>query len=248
MNVKVLGNGGAINDGLPYNAFIINGTLLCETPPDIMLSLHKNDIEIPSINTIYISHFHGDHVFGLPFLILSAFLLHKTDNKNLFFTIVGPEGIEEMAENIVISAFTSNHPCLEWMKAFCNFLEVDESSKPELVGGYQTSIFKLNHLIDTYGFFLTNDDNIVEFSYVADTRWCESIRAVLNRQPRVVMIDLNGKDDDPEPVHISMSELKQKAIPITGKNTQYYGTHLKEEFNSTISCIKCAKPGMMISL
>ena len=39
MKIKILGNGGAINDGLPYNSFAINGTLLCETPPDIMLSM-----------------------------------------------------------------------------------------------------------------------------------------------------------------------------------------------------------------
>ena len=73
MIIKILGNGGAINDGLAYNAFAINGTLLCETPPDIMLSINKNSIDLASIDRIYISHLHGDHIFGLPFLILSAF-------------------------------------------------------------------------------------------------------------------------------------------------------------------------------
>jgi hypothetical protein len=61
MNIKILGNGGAINDGLAYNAFVVNSTLLCETPPDIMLSIHKNSIDLPSIKTIYISHF-GTHL------------------------------------------------------------------------------------------------------------------------------------------------------------------------------------------
>ena len=248
MNIKILGNGGAVNDGLPYNAFIIDDILLCETPPDIMLSIHRNCIELPSIDTIYISHLHGDHVFGLPFLILSAFFLHAGADKRLAFTIVGPEGLEKMAERLVASAFTSNHPCFEWMKTYCTFLEITESSKPDLIHGFQTSIFKLDHQIDTYGFSLENRDKRIEFAYVADTRWCESVRAVLNNQPRIVLIDLNGKDDDPEPVHISMSELSQKAIPITGKNTQYYGTHLKEEFNSNIPFIKCAKPGMIIRL
>jgi ribonuclease BN (tRNA processing enzyme) len=90
MKIKILGNGGAINDGLPYNAFVINGTLLCETPPDIMLSINKNFVELSSINTIYISHLHGDHIFGLPFLIISAFFLHVGNDKKLSFIIVGP--------------------------------------------------------------------------------------------------------------------------------------------------------------
>ena len=194
MNIKILGNGGAINDGLPYNSFVINGTLLCETPPDIMLSIHKNFIELSSINTIYISHLHGDHIFGLPFLILSAFFFHVGTNEKLSFKIVGPEGLEMMAENLVVSAFTSKHPCFKWMKEFCNFSEVNETSRPDLVNGFQTSIFKLDHLIDTYGFSLINEDHNVDFAYVADTRWCESVHAVLRNKPRVVLIDLNGKD------------------------------------------------------
>ena len=248
MNIKILGNGGAINDGLPYNSFVINGTLLCETPPDIMLSIHKNFIELSSINTIFISHLHGDHIFGLPFLILSAFFFHAGTNEKLSFKIIGPEGLEMMAENLVVSAFTSKHPCFKWMKEFCTFSKVNETSRPDLVSGFQTSIFKLDHLIDTYGFSLANEDHNVDFAYVADTRWCESVHTVLRSKPRVVLIDLNGKDDDPEPVHLSIGDLRRKAILLTDGETKYYGTHLKEEFNSTISCVICAKPGMDINL
>jgi hypothetical protein len=36
MKIKMVGTGGAINDGLPYNSFIVDNTLLVEAPPDIM--------------------------------------------------------------------------------------------------------------------------------------------------------------------------------------------------------------------
>lgn len=245
MRIEILGNGGAINNGLPYNAFVIDRTLLCETPPDIMLSLHQNRIEISSINTIYISHLHGDHTFGLPFLMLTAFFRHFRRGERLPYTIVGPEGLEETAKDLVISAFTARHHCLKWMKEFCTFVEIDESSHPNLLQGYRVSFFKLNHLVDTFGFAL-GKDNQVEFAYVADTLWCESIATILNSRPQVVLIDLNGRDDDPDRVHLSMSDLMQKAIPITGDDTHYYGTHLVDEFDSPIPCIKCAKPGMVI--
>jgi ribonuclease BN (tRNA processing enzyme) len=248
MHIKILGNGGAISNGLPYNAFVINQTLLCETPPDIMPSLHRNGIEISSIKTIYISHLHGDHTFGLPFLMLSAFFRHLKRGERLPYTIVGPEGLEKMAQDLIISAFTARHHCLKWMKEFCTFVEVDESSRPDILQGYQVSLFKLNHLVDTFGFYLSNKHGRVEFAYVADTLWCESISTMLESHPQVVLIDLNGKDDDPERVHLSMSDLKQNALPITGEDTRYYGTHLVEEFTSTSPCIRCAKSGMVISL
>ena len=247
MRVKILGNGGAINNGLFYNAFIIDQTLVCETPPDIMLSLHKNGIDIASIKTIYISHLHGDHTFGLPFLMLSAFFRHFKKGESLSFTIVGLEGLEEMARSLAISALGADHPCLKWMNEFCTFVEIDESSHPDILPGYQVSFFKLNHLIDTFGFALGKDDR-VEFVYVADTVWCESIATVLDSRPQAVLIDLNGQDDDPDRVHLSMSDLKQKAIPITGQDTQYYGTHLVNEFTSTVPGVQCARPGMVISL
>jgi ribonuclease BN (tRNA processing enzyme) len=246
MKIQMLGTGGALNNGLPYNSFIINDALLCETPPDIMHSLNRNRVDIESIPNIYISHLHGDHIFGLPFLVLTAFYLHKRDGKEPSFKIFGPKGTEETAQGLVAKAFTSNHPCLAWMNSFCRFLEIDESFKQELVKGYGTSIFKLDHLVDTYGFSLQDGKGNLEFAYVADTRWCEAVAALLRRQPRIVLIDLNGRDDDPEPVHISPGELERKAIPITGENTTYYGTHLKEEFDSTHPFIECSRPGMEI--
>lgn len=248
MKIKVLGNGGAINDGLPYNSFVINDTLLCETPPDIMLSIHKNLIDISSIKTIYISHLHGDHIFGFPFFLLSAFFLHLTTSKRLSFKIIGPEGLEMMVENLFVSAFTVKHPCYKWMKDFCTFIEINETSNPDLMDGFKTAIFKLDHMVDTYGFSLAHEDNSIDFAYVADTRWCESVHTLLSKKPRAVLIDLNGKEDDPEPIHLSLRDLRQKAIPLTGEDTKYYGTHLKEEFKSTISCVICTELGMEINL
>jgi ribonuclease BN (tRNA processing enzyme) len=242
-----LGNGGAVNDGLPYNAFVINGTLLCETPPDIMLSIHKNSIDFPSINTIYISHLHGDHIFGLPFLILSAFYLNVRSGNTLSFRIFGPEGLKTMSENLVDKAFTRRHPCFEWMKEFCTFFEVNETSSPDLVDGFQTSLFKLDHLIDTYGFSLAQEDKRVDFAYVADTRWCESLHTVLRNKPRVVLIDLNGEDNDQKRVHLSVGDLMGKAMPLTGEQTNYFGTHLRKEFETTDPRVNCARSGMDIN-
>ncbi len=73
MIIKILGNGGALNDGLPYNSYTIDEKILIETPPDIMVSLHRENIDIYSLEAIYISHLHGDHTFGFPFLALDLF-------------------------------------------------------------------------------------------------------------------------------------------------------------------------------
>lgn len=35
ITITILGNGGGLNQGLPYNAFLINENLLVEAPPDV---------------------------------------------------------------------------------------------------------------------------------------------------------------------------------------------------------------------
>lgn len=244
LTIKILGNGGAINTGLPYNSFIINDSLLCELPPDIMLSLHRNKIPLSLIDTIYISHLHGDHVFGLPFLVLSAFFNSEMTSENLSFTLIGPDGLEALAYNLIISAFTINHPCLNWMKQFCRFVETDASGTPNLIGGYETSLFKLDHMVETHGFLLATSESETTFAYIADTLWCDSVASVIGRKPRLVLIDLNGSPDDLKPVHLSMVELIEKGIPIAGNQSTFLGTHLREPFESDSSQIVCAEPGM----
>ena len=71
---------------------------------------------------------------------------------------------------------------------------------------------------------------------------------MLSNKPRVVLIDLNGQDNDPERVHLSIGDLMRKAIPLTGRETKYFGTHLRKEFDTTVSCVRCAEPGMDIDL
>jgi len=248
MMIKILGNGGALNDGLPYNAFVIDKTLLCEAPPDIMPSIQRQGIDLAAIDTIYISHLHGDHTFGLPFLILSAFSISAGSGRKPAFRIVGPQGLQEMTQHLVAAAFTESHPCYPWMQAHCTFEEIDETARPKLVKGLQTSIFKLDHMVETFGFSLARGDQRIVFAYVADTVWCASLQSVLQRRPEVVLIDLNGADEDPNPVHLSQKDLKEKAIPITGAHTRYVGTHLKSEFISAIDGLACAAPGMEIAL
>jgi ribonuclease BN (tRNA processing enzyme) len=248
MRILVLGNGGAINDGLPYNSFLVDGILLCETPPDIMFSLHRHAINVSAIKTIYVSHLHGDHTFGLPFLLLSAFHAHYQHDRLSSYTVVGPQGLEQAAEDLIVGAFTARHPCFEWMKQFCTFVEIDTSSEPVLLQGYRTSIYRLDHLDPTLGFSLTNGEGTVEFAYIADTRWCAAIQNVLEDHPRVVLVDLNGQDSDRRPIHLSMRDLREKALPITGEHTTYYGTHLQREFQSTLPHVKCARPGLAIEV
>ena len=61
------------------------------------VQLRKAKAKFSKINHIFISHLHGDHVFGLPGLISSFRLLGRETPLHVY----GPKGIKEMMETII---------------------------------------------------------------------------------------------------------------------------------------------------
>jgi hypothetical protein len=57
MRIKILGNGGYINNGIPYNSFVIDDTFIIEAPPDII----EKAIPITGSSTRYV----GVHLSGI---------------------------------------------------------------------------------------------------------------------------------------------------------------------------------------
>jgi len=243
MKIKILGNGGAINYGLPYNSFVIDDSILCEAPPDIMLSLQSKKINPESIKTIFISHFHGDHFFGLPFLLLHLFFASTQFKRTHKLTIIGPKKIESKTLNALILAFSEGHPVVKWTKKNCTFKKIGESKTLTIIKGYKTTFIPMDHFTTTFGFVLEKKKETV-FAYTADTLWCDTLVEMIIKKPKVMLIDLNGEDNDPRPVHVSEADIINKAIPLSKNEIHYYGTHLKLQKKSKKKYLTYVKPGM----
>ena len=238
LRVRILGNGGCLNNGLPYNAFVVNTSTLVEAPPDIMLSLNRAGLAVDDIDTVYISHLHGDHTFGLPFVIINKWISDHLALRESKLKIIGPRGIEEYTGRLVETAFTTDHPCYRWLKSHAVFEEIDGNYKTSL-GDLHLSCFELEHLIETHGFLLSGQGKPV-FAYIADTRWCGRVEDILKKKPRIVLMDMNGGGAN---IHISVEDVVEKGLAITGEGVTFYGTHLADEFESPVDNIKCARPG-----
>ena len=242
MKIKILGTGGAINNGLPYNSFIINDNFLVETPPDIMNSLFREGIDRQKISLIYISHFHADHCFGIPFLLLSNF----NDKYETRIKIIGPEGINKRVEEMCILAFGRQHRMQEWIRQHIVYQEIENGKTVEIDTQYKLTPFKTFHSPDTYGFILESEGK--KTVYIADTYWDDSLLEYI-KDADTILIDLNGDRSDEAKIHISEEDLTQYAIPkLKNKNIKFYGTHLKENKTSENRNIHYLVPGEKIEV
>lgn len=247
MKIKVLGNGGAINDGLPYNSFLIDDIYLIETPPDIMNSLLREKIDLSKIRLVYISHFHGDHYFGFPLLALRLFF--DSIQKQLMekIIILGPINIKNKIQEICKLAVGEIHPLNEWIDVNANFIELTQNNDIALDENLKIKSFPMFHFIETWGFSLYNKSEII-FSYFADTMWDDKLIDQIKLLPKVIIADLNGEPTDQVKVHLSENDIITKALPLSKDNIIYYGTHLKYQKESLNKNIHYTYPGEEILL
>ncbi|MEQ5221743.1 ribonuclease Z [Providencia alcalifaciens] len=100
----------------------------------------NSPFKTPKIEKIFITHLHGDHIFGLPGLLCSRSMGGATDP----LTLYGPKGLKQYVE-IVLSVSDS----------FMTYpLEIVEIEAGELFddGALVVTAYRLDHRVECYGY------------------------------------------------------------------------------------------------
>ena len=105
MKINILGcyaaTPGTVSNPTAQVLEIKNHSFLIDCGEGTQVQLRKSKIKFTKINHIFISHLHGDHVFGLVGLLSTFSLLNRINP----LTVFGPMGIKELIEtNLRISA------------------------------------------------------------------------------------------------------------------------------------------------
>lgn len=122
---------------------INNRLFLIDCGEGTQVQLRKNKVKFSAINQIFISHLHGDHLYGLIGLVSTFNLL----NRNNSLTIYGPVGVKEI---IKLQLKLSN----SWPQYELNFVELS-STESELIfedDKVTVKTIPLKHRVYTNGF------------------------------------------------------------------------------------------------
>ncbi|EKU49825.1 ribonuclease Z [Staphylococcus massiliensis] len=102
--------------------------------------LHHS-IKLGKVSHIFITHMHGDHIFGLPGVLTSRSFQGGEDKP---LTIIGPKGIKSFVEmNLKLSQSHLNYPI--------DVIELDHEMDL-VINEFQVTAKILNHGIPSYGF------------------------------------------------------------------------------------------------
>jgi ribonuclease BN (tRNA processing enzyme) len=101
VEIVFVGTGDAFGSGGRRNSAILvrarGQTLLLDCGPTTLLGLKHMGIDPREIDAIALSHFHGDHASGVPFVLLDYLYENKRERP---LDIIGPEGTRERVEHM----------------------------------------------------------------------------------------------------------------------------------------------------
>ena len=186
VTVTLLGTGDAFASyGRSQSGYLIDapgGRILMEAGPGLMQALKGRGVSTDSFDLLLISHLHGDHYGGLPFLILDY--MWETRRKKAL-TIAGPPKLEERTWLLMRTMFP--HFELDKVKHKLKFIVLEPGHSTKL-GKFKVSAIRSPHTKPDISLSLRVDgggksvvfsgdsgwnDELVKFSDGADLFLCE---------------------------------------------------------------------------
>lgn len=144
LEVCLLGTGGMMplpNRWLTALMTRLNGSsLLIDCGEGTQVAIREKGWSFHDIDVICFTHYHGDHISGLPGLLLS---MGNAERKEPV-TLIGPKGLER-----VVGALRTIAPELPFALEFHELTEAEETI---FTHGYEIEAYKVNHNVLCYGY------------------------------------------------------------------------------------------------
>ena len=149
LDVCLLGSGGMMP--LPYRWLTslmtrFNGSsLLIDCGEGTQIAIKEKGWSFKPIDVICFTHYHGDHISGLPGLLLT---MGNADRKEPL-TLIGPKGLERVVKALRVIA-----PELPFEIIYKEITEPEQTFE---MNGYRLRVFRVNHNVICYGYTLEID-------------------------------------------------------------------------------------------
>lgn len=199
-SLTFLGTGNYLAPGRYWNSFVVDRTILVEPAPTALPNLRRCGMAASELDAILISHFHPDHTFGWPFLLLE--LLRRRDDRPLF--VVGPPGVASfLGEMMELGGVLEVH---DTANDRLDLRYVEVSGAWQVAGSLRFRAVEVEHVphLRCFGYLLDRAGHTVGYS--GDTRPCPGLEE-LAAASDVLVLECDGRHPLPWRSHMDVGSV-----------------------------------------
>ncbi len=154
LKLITLGSGNAFGHGNQFQSahyieFEEKFKILLDCGPTILQAIQATETNLDDLQFLLISHLHGDHMAGIPFLLLHyKFVLQRFSNP---LQIYGPPGLKEQLDNLI----RGNYPnALTNEDNLYKVHEIQLQEEKVLFGSIVVNTFEANHIPNSFCYII----------------------------------------------------------------------------------------------
>jgi ribonuclease BN (tRNA processing enzyme) len=245
MHLQFVGCGDAFGSGGRFNTCFhllgrgINALIDCGATSLVSLSrlaINRNDIDV-----IFISHFHADHVGGVPFFILEAAHVLKRERP---LTIAGPPGLKARYPELMEAAFPGTGALQLRFPLTLRELQIGRRSEVGAVGVTPFHVMHDDRAGPCLGFRFETEGKVIGFS--GDTEWTDALIEI-GREADLFVCEAYMRDKQVK-THMVLSALERHLGQIRPKRLVL--THMSADMLARRAELKfeTAEDGMIVEL
>jgi ribonuclease BN (tRNA processing enzyme) len=206
-----------------------------------LVAMNKLAIDRNAIDVIFISHFHADHVAGVPFLILEANYVTKRKRP---LTIVGPPGLKTRFPEVMEGGFPGTGSMELNFPLHLVELEIGKRSEIGAVGVTPFHVVHDDRAGPCLGFRFEIEGKVIAFS--GDTEWTD-VLIEIGREADLFICEAYTRDK-PIQTHMALSLLEKHLGQIRPKRLVL--THMGEDMLAHRAEVpyETAADGMIVEL
>ena len=137
---------------------------LVDCGPTTLLRIHQLNLNLSELSGIFITHFHGDHTFGLPQLDLALTL---DCHRKIPFSYLGPVGLQQYFSDLYNLAYPDFFPNHQFERNFEEYLP----NRTYTWGNISITTFSMKHKQESLGFVFQIGTKKIAVS--GDSGWSE---------------------------------------------------------------------------
>ena len=244
VTVRFVGSGDSFGSGGRFQTCILvdgpGSRVAIDFGTSSLIALAQQGIAHNSIDAILLTHLHGDHCGGVPFLLIDAMLAAKRDRP---LTIAGPRDLERRMAEIREALFPGSHVMtpkfpVEWIAL--------EPGHPYQILDLRVTAWPARHTRETNPTSLRVEAGDKVIAYTGDTEWTDDVAAVARGAD--LLIAECYFYDKPIKWHLSYPAIAAHRAELGA--TRVILTHMSREMLAHADEVpeECASDGLVVTL